>query len=197
LQHEDLVILPPQLAEPLHGQRFGGDDQRALGAPRADEVVGDQTGLDRLAEAHLVGEQPAHRVLPRRLEGDVQLVREQADATSEERADVVGRTRRRQVHRVEPDREGVERADVAEGEPLDRGIVGRGELALVPRHEGVRRGAEPEHRLGLDELDDDVAALERGDAADAEVGVETVRHAVVDLPHGVRYPVEPWRKRRW
>ena len=61
-QHEDLVVLPPQLAQPLHRERLGSDHQAALGAPGADEAVQDQAGLDRLAEADLVGEQPAHRV---------------------------------------------------------------------------------------------------------------------------------------
>ena len=32
-QHEDLVVLAPQLAQPLHGQGGRCDDQRPLGAP--------------------------------------------------------------------------------------------------------------------------------------------------------------------
>ena len=50
-QHEDLVVLPPQLAQPLHGQRLGRDHETPLGAARADEVVQDQARLDGLAEA--------------------------------------------------------------------------------------------------------------------------------------------------
>ena len=78
-EHEDLVVLAPQLPQPLHGQRLGRDHERALGAPRADQVVRDQARLDRLSEADLVREQPPHRVLPGRLEGDVELMREETD----------------------------------------------------------------------------------------------------------------------
>jgi hypothetical protein len=95
-EHEDLVVLPPQLAEPLHGERFG---QRPRGARCARARWSAIDRLDRLAEANLVGEQPAYRVLPRRLEGDVQLVwnkRMRPRGTSRCR----GRARRGQVHRV-------------------------------------------------------------------------------------------------
>ena len=87
------------------------------------------------------------------------------------------------MHRVQPDRERVERADVAQGEPLQRRVVGKGKPALVPGHEGVGRGAEAKHGLRLHELDDDAPAFEGGDAADPELGVEAMRDAVVDLPH--------------
>ena len=61
-QHEDLVVLAPQLAEPLDRQGVGRDDEAALGAAGPDQAIQDQARLDGLAEAHLVGEQPPHRI---------------------------------------------------------------------------------------------------------------------------------------
>ena len=61
-QHEDLVVLPPQLAQPLHGQRLGRDHQAPLRASRPEEAAQDEAGLDRLAQADLVGQEPAHGV---------------------------------------------------------------------------------------------------------------------------------------
>ena len=61
-QREHLVILAPQLAEPLHGQDIGRDDETALDLPGVDEPIQDQRRLDRFPEADFVGEQPAHRI---------------------------------------------------------------------------------------------------------------------------------------
>ena len=118
-QHEDLVVLAPELAQPLDGQRLGSDHEAALGAAGPQQAAQDQAGLDRLAEADLVGEQPAHGVAGRRALGRVQLVWEEADAPAEERAEAAGLAQLEQVQRVEAGREVLDRIDVAEGEPLD------------------------------------------------------------------------------
>jgi len=81
-EDEDLVVLPPELAEPLNGQGLRGDDEAARGAPRADQVVQDEARLDRLAEADLVGEEPPDGFAPRRPLRDVDLVREEMDPAS-------------------------------------------------------------------------------------------------------------------
>ena len=145
-QDEDLVVLAPQLAQPLHGQRLGGDDQAALGAPRAQQAAQDQAGLDRLAEADLVGEQPAHRVAGRGALGGVELVGEEADAAAEKRAEPAGLAQRQQVQRVEAVGEVLERVEVAEREPLDE-VARRCRSATrrrpAPR---VRRRAAPAQR---------------------------------------------------
>ena len=86
-QREHLVILAPQLAEPLHGERFRRDDEAALDVPRVHQVVEDEARLDRLAEADFVGQQPAHRRAAGGALRDVELVREQADASAEKRAE--------------------------------------------------------------------------------------------------------------
>ena len=61
-QREDLVVLPPELAQPLDGQRLRRDDEAALDSSGVHEAIQDQAGLDGLAEADLVGEQPAHGI---------------------------------------------------------------------------------------------------------------------------------------
>ncbi len=85
-QHEDLVVLPPQLAQPLHRERLGSDHEAALGASGPDEAAQHQAGLDRLAEADLVGEEPAHRVGRGRPLRRVELVREEPDPPAQERS---------------------------------------------------------------------------------------------------------------
>ena len=96
-QHEDLVVLPPQLAEPLDGQRLGRDHQAPLRASRPDEAAQDEAGLDRLAEADLVGQEPAHGVGGGRALGRVELVGEEADAAAEEGAEALGLAQRGEV----------------------------------------------------------------------------------------------------
>ena len=53
-QREHLVVLAPQLAQPLHGQRVGRHHQAALHAAGVHEAIQDQRRLDRLAEADFV-----------------------------------------------------------------------------------------------------------------------------------------------
>src|SRR5688572_26711644 len=88
-QGEYLVILAPELAQPLHGQRLRGDHQTALDLPGVHEPVEDQARFDRLAEANLVCEKPAHRVGGGGALGYVQLMRKQTDAATEERPETV------------------------------------------------------------------------------------------------------------
>ena len=85
-QHEDLVELPPELAEPLHGEGGGRDHEGALGPAAAQQAGQDEAGLDGLAEADLVGQEPAHRIGGGRALGHVELVREELDASAQERA---------------------------------------------------------------------------------------------------------------
>ena len=85
-QNEDLVELPPELAEPLHGEGGGRHHQGALGTPGAQEASEDEAGLDGLAEAHLVGQEPAHGIGGGGPFGHVELVREELDASAQERA---------------------------------------------------------------------------------------------------------------
>ena len=102
-QREDLVILAPQLAQPLHGERGRRHHQAAFDLPSVDEMVEDQARLDGLAEPHFVREQPAHRVALRGPLGDVELVRKQPHPSAQERAETVGLADAAQVQDVEPE----------------------------------------------------------------------------------------------
>ena len=75
-EREHLVILAPQLAQPLDCQRLGRDDQAALDLLRVQQPVHDERRFDGLAEPHLVGEEPPHRDPRGRAFRDVQLMRE-------------------------------------------------------------------------------------------------------------------------
>ena len=80
------VELPEHLHEPLVQERLGHDDQHA-GVLSANEArVHDQTRLDRLAEAHLVGEQEARVLALERADRDVDLVGEHRHAGAGEAA---------------------------------------------------------------------------------------------------------------
>ena len=84
------------------------------------QPVHDQRGLDGLAEADFVGEQPSHRHPRGRAFGHVQLMREQPDATAEERSEAAGLASREQAQDVEPRHEVFGLVDVAGREPLEQ-----------------------------------------------------------------------------
>ena len=83
---EPEVEAPQQLEEPLVDQRFRHDDQDPLRAAGQQQPVQDEAGLDRLAEANLVGEQHARQQATGHLGRDAQLMRQQVDAASGEAA---------------------------------------------------------------------------------------------------------------
>ncbi len=73
-----------------------------------------------LPEAHLVGEQPAHRVAGAGALRDVELVREEPDASAEKRAQAVGFAQVEQVQDIEAGDEIVDLVEIAEGEALEQ-----------------------------------------------------------------------------
>ena len=75
-QREDLVVLAPQLTQPLDRQRIRRDHETALDFSRVHEPIQDQRRFDRLSEADFVCQQPAHRIAGARALRDVKLVRE-------------------------------------------------------------------------------------------------------------------------
>ena len=151
---EDLVVLAPQLAEPLHGQGVRSHHQAPLDAPGANQAIQDQAGLDGLAHADLVGEQPAHRVLARGALGDVKLVGVEPDASAQEGAEARGLTKLEEAQGRQPVGEVGRAVDLAAGQPLeeatfevDRPQVGARELAAVDEpHAAVGKGFG-HHRL--------------------------------------------------
>ena len=155
-EHERLVELPVQLAEPLDRERGGRDDERAVGPVGAQEAREDETGLDRLAEADLVGEQPAHRVRRGRPLGDVELVREERDAPAEERAEAGRLPDLGEPEPVEPVPERGRPIGLERREPLD-GIVGRRER---PQEDRVHRAPVGKTHSGRRRcVHDDLAVL--------------------------------------
>ncbi len=101
-QRERLVILPPELAEPLNRQRLGGDDEAALDFAGMHEPIEDEGGLDGLSESHFIGEQPAHRLYRGRALGDIELMRKQPDASSKKRAQPIGLAKREELQDIQP-----------------------------------------------------------------------------------------------
>ena len=118
-EREHLVILAPQLAQPLHRQRLGRDDQAALDVLGVQQPVHDQRGFDGLAQPDLVCEQPPYRHPRGRAFRDVQLVREQPDASAEKRSQAARLARREQVQDVEARQEVFGVVDVARRQALD------------------------------------------------------------------------------
>ena len=166
-----------------NGLKSGRDHQAALGPPRAQEAAQHQAGLDRLAESHLVGEQPAHRVRGGRPLGGVELVREEPDPAAQERAEALRLAALREVQRVEPQRQVLDRVEVERGEPKREIGVRVLRPALVGCDSVKRRGAprEPQRHTAL-ELDHERAAVDRDDASRSELRVVLVPQAVAHAP---------------
>ena len=184
------MILAPQLAEPLHGERLGRDDQAALDLRGVHQAVEDQAASIVLPEARLrrpAASAPGPR---RRALGDVELVREQPDAAAEERAEAAGLARPEQVQDVEPRQEVASVVDLA------------GASRSVSERSGRRARSSSGTSASLcaarrsvvaGEMDDEDAPLDGGDAAGAEIGVEAVGQVVPDGPgvHGSILPRWP------
>ena len=181
-QREHLVVLAPQLAQPLHGQRLGRDHQAALDLLRVQQPVHDQRRFDGLAEPDLVGEQPAHRHPRRGALGDVELMREQPHASAEERSEAAGLARRQQVQDVEARQEVFGLVDLAGGQPLEQRAVAPSRLA--PPRARARRWPRPAGAWcrAAGKVDDQAPAFDRGDASGAELGIEAVGQVVPDGP---------------
>ena len=86
-QREHVVVLPPQLTKPLHRQRLWHDDEATFDVDGVHEVIENQARFNRLAETDFVGKQPPHRAHHRRVFRNIELVWEQANATTQEGAD--------------------------------------------------------------------------------------------------------------
>jgi hypothetical protein len=96
-------------------------------------------------------------------------MREQTDASAEERAQAVGLPQLQQVQDVEPDQEVLGPIQPAERESLQQRNVD-----VDRRDQGVAVGGQPQPRRGARELDDDGAALDGDDASDPELGIEAM-----------------------
>ena len=180
-EREHLVILAPQLAQPLHRQRLGSDDQAALDVLGVQQPVHDQRGFDGLAQPDLVCEQPPYRHPRGRAFRHVQLMREQADAPAEEGPEAARLTCREQVQDVEPRQEVFGIVDVARRQPLEQRAIASTRLLRLG-HERVVARREPERGPGLRKIDDQDPPFDRGDASGAELRIEAVSQVVPDGP---------------
>ena len=82
-QHQKLMGLTEDLAEPLDGERLWREDQNAAGAALVAQTSVDQRRLDGLTEANFIGEQHAYRVALDSARRDVDLVRQPLSARPE------------------------------------------------------------------------------------------------------------------
>ncbi len=183
-EDEHLVVLPPQLAQPLHGQGLRRHHEAALRAPRPHEVAQDQAGLDRLAEAHLVGQQPAYGIGGGGALRRVKLVGKEPDASAEEGAEPVRLAQRGQMQRIEAEGQVLDRIHLAGGEALHQVGPRVARARIVVGETAERRSARGQPQDDASgELHDDRSTLDGDDPPSSELRVVTVRQAVADLPH--------------
>jgi hypothetical protein len=89
-QHKDLMMLTPELTEPLYCQSFGRNHQHPFRSASVDQAVHDQAGFDGLAEPDAISQQPAHRLTLAGCLGSMELMRVEPDPATEERAEPIG-----------------------------------------------------------------------------------------------------------
>jgi len=104
-QCEHLVVFAPELTEPLHGQRLRHDDEAAIDLPGVHQPIQDQRGLDCFSKADFVGEQPTYGNAGARALSDMQLMREESDASAQKGAQAIGFAERPEVEDVQADDE--------------------------------------------------------------------------------------------
>ena len=171
-QREDLVVLPPELAQPLDGQRIRRDHEAALDLPGVHEPIQDERRLDRLPEADFVGEQPAHGIAGARPLRDVELVREEPDASAEKGAQAVGFAKGQEVQDVQAGHEILDVVEIAQGEAFE-------ERAFeLQRPQLVRRRGAPVRELQrpIRESRRDRRFLSGGGDPDWPAGTQIDRH---------------------
>ena len=149
---------------------LGDENEDAFGLTDGEEALEDETGLDGFAEAHFVGEENARDLARRDLLQNVELVRDEFEASAEKTADrglaEAGLGLKRAVAEVE-DFAGI---GLAGHEALlreaDAGDVGEGVFADAAT--GAEVGEEPP--VVLEGVDGERGAVAGGDGfADAEL----------------------------
>ena len=183
-QREHVVVLSPKLAQPLHGQRLRHDDQTTLDLRRVHQVIEDQARFDRLAESHFVGKQPTHRISSRRTFGDIQLVRKQANASAEERANAA-LANRPKASDVAQDL-GVDGSDhilaIEPRIPNPESRISDPESRLIDTRQRIAVGGDAQRLAGSREVDNERAPFDGRDPPDAELGIEAMGEVIASLP---------------
>ncbi len=189
-QHEDLVEFSVELAEPLNREGPRRDHQHARRSPHAKQPREDKARLDRLAEADLIREQPAHRIGRRGELRHVELMRKDPDPPAEIGAEAARFAQLHQAKRVEAITESTQRIDLCAKEPLDQIVApllgpafGVGPGWQHERNEGVVVEAELQRLAELGEADGHSAVADLHDLARAEFAVKPMKQLVADGEH--------------
>ena len=185
-EREHLVVLPPELTQPLHGERIRCDHETAIDLPGVHEAIQDERGLDGLAEAHFVGEQPPHGIAGARALRDVELMGKEPDASAEEGAQAVGFAKSQEVQDVQAGHEILDVIEIAKGEPLEERVL---ELQR-PQRLGRRRAPVRQSQRPVRESRDDRRFLPSVSDPDRPA------RAQIDRDQCVRVRGEPERRSR-
>ncbi len=137
------------------------------------EMIKDQAGFDRLAEADFVGEQPADGICGRRAFGHIQLVREQANASAEERTGSALANRPQPADVV--DDPGIRLADRRRGKPSP-------EFPLIDLRQCIAGCSDAQRLAGAREVDNQRAAFNGGDTSYAQLRIEAVGEVIPFRP---------------
>ena len=195
---KDLVVLAPELAQPLKSQGLGRDDQGAVGAAGLEEAIEDQAGLDGLAQPDLIRQQPAHRIAVAGALGGVELVGEELDASAEEGAQSAGLAEPLEPKPIQPVDEVVVAVHLPPRQAFSKRKVdgqwpevGDRDLPAVLQLTGSSLAGRDHHRLAGQarlrprqegERDESVRARGEGEGL-AAVGESHLDLAIADLDH--------------
>ena len=202
-EREEGVELVEQLGQPLEGEVLGHDDEHALGEAELAQAGEDQARLDRLAEAHLVGEDEARHAVGEDAAGGADLVRaargrgRRGARPGSRRGAAPPGGRRGCAARKAPARPGRPR-----GQRVERARRPQLSMGVSCGDRGERRVAAGHHRhpVAAGEAHRQPATLvgDLDDHADAPGPLGAVHHLHARLPDAMRAPLppDPGRSRR-
>ena len=185
-KREHLVVLAPELTQPLNGQGIRCDDETAIDLPGVHEPIQDERRFDGLSEAHFVSEQPTHGVAGARALRDVELVGKEPDASAEEGAQAVGFAKSQEVQDVEAGHEILDVIEIAHGESLEK----RAFELQWPQRVGGRRAPVGQSQHPVRESSDDRRLLPSLGDPDRPARAE------IDRAQGVGVRCQPQRRPR-
>ena len=122
--------------------------------------------------------------------GDIELVREQPDASAQKRAEHVILANRAETADIETQLEVGRRGQTHRGAVESRIPNPESRSAAVVRlrpHQRVAARGDAQRRAGARELDDERAAFDRRHASDAELRIEAVSEVIACLPRQRRH----------
>ena len=159
---EHLVVLSPELTQPLDGQSIRYDDQTAIDLSSVHEPIQDERGLYGLAETNFVGEQPTHGIAGARPLRDVELVRKEPDASPEKGPQAVGFAEREKVQDVQAGHEILDLIVIPQRQAFEERAfklqrpqrVGERSASVCERQRSIRESSR-DHRFLASRVDPD------------------------------------------